>query len=52
MNKKDKMVFLILVWGGTKRYGGVGRKSPPVLNPNKSGPKVIDINLIVQKYKP
>ena len=26
--KKDKMVFSHLVWGGTRRYGGVGRKSP------------------------
>jgi len=25
--KKDKMVFSYLVWGGTRRYGGVGRKS-------------------------
>jgi len=26
--KKDKTVFLHLVWGDTRRYGGVGRKSP------------------------
>ena len=25
--KKEKTVFLHLVWGGRRRYGGVGRKS-------------------------
>jgi len=25
--KKEKTVFSHLVWGGTRRYGGVGRKS-------------------------
>ena len=25
--KKEKTVFLHLVWGGKRRYGGVGRKS-------------------------
>jgi len=25
--KKEKTIFLHLVWGGRRRYGGVGRKS-------------------------
>jgi len=28
VEKKDKMIFSYLVWGGTRRYGGIGRKSP------------------------
>jgi len=27
VKKKDKIVFSYLVWGDTRRYGGVGRKS-------------------------
>jgi len=33
VEKKDKMVFSYLVWGGTRRYGGVGRKSLPPPTP-------------------
>jgi len=29
--KKDKTVFSHLVWGDTRRYKGVGRKSPQKL---------------------
>jgi len=27
MAKKDKTVFLYLIWGSIKKYGDVGRKS-------------------------
>jgi len=29
--KKEKMVFLHLVWDGRKKYGGVGKKSPATI---------------------